>query len=400
MLIVKAAGWIQKQASMSVDLSKAKGGEILHDVTMLAGAVIRGKVLDADGSPLAGADVRVLSGGGFDPISMMGEGGTRHLTAADGTYELRDVSPSDAGGDSPFMARPVTTRPDGTTVEPEKPSTRVIVSADDRVSAKSEPFLVAAGATVDAPTVRLLAGATLRGKVREPSGRPAIGASIEVTMERSTEDWTFDAMNGRRGRRVAKTDAEGAFEVRALAKAKGTAVARGAGCAPASVAFEVGDGDPAPIELRLAEAGELKGRVATANGEPVAGASVRVERAPGSDAYLESATASTDKDGAFLFKGLPRTTARVSVTAKGYRTRTAGGSVNGEAIDVRLDVRNPNDERRREEIQKELLEIYGKFGTVKGEAERNARIQRMQALQQEQRDLDSDAVPSTLSDPK
>lgn len=400
MLIVKAAGWIQKSASMSVDLSKAKAGEVLHDVTMLAGAVIRGKVLDADGSPLVGAEVRVLAGGGFDPISMMGGGGARNLTGADGSYEIRDVAPSDAGGDSPFMARPVTTRPDGTTAEPEKPSTRVLVSADDRVTAKSEPFFVAAGATVEAPAVRLLAGATLHGKVREPSGRPAIGASVEVSLDRSTEDFTFDTMSGRRGKRVVKTDAEGAFEVRALAKAKGSALARGAGFAPASVSFEVGDGDPAPIELRLAEAGELKGRIATPNGEPVAGASVRVERAPGSDAYLEPATASTDKDGVFLFKGLPRTTVQVSVTAKGYRTRTASGSVNGEAVDVRLDARNPNDERRREEIQKELQEIYAKFGTVKGDAERNDLVQRMQALQQEQRDMDSDASPSTRVDPK
>jgi hypothetical protein len=401
MLIVKAAGWIQKQDSMTVDASKAKDGEIVHDVTLLAGAVVRGKVLDADGSPLAGAEVMMIGGGGFDPVSLMGGGGPKNVTAADGSYEIRDAS-----GGSPFMApRAVPTKPGDPAPEPEKPSSQVLVTAEDRVAAKSERFAVAAGATVDAPTVRLSAGATLRGKVREPSGRPAVGASVEVAMERSPEDWMLQAMPGRGTKRTIKTDADGAFVVRALGKAKGSVIARGTGFAPARVAIEVGEGDPAPIELRLAEAGELTGRVTAPSGEPVAGASVRVEipPTPGADVYLESAMASTGADGTFRFKNLPRATLQVSVTAKGFRTRSASGVVGGEAIDVRLETRNADEERRREEIQKELTEIYGKFGAVKDDAERTALIQRMQALQQEQRDLESDAgtpAPPTRVDPK
>ncbi len=403
MVTVKASGWIQKPDSMSVVTANAKDGEVVHDITMLAGAIVRGKVIDSDGSPVVGAEVQIAAGGGFDMASMMGGGGGRKVTtAADGTYEIRDVSPSTPDDSAMSSIREALAPGSPPSEPPQAPklSSRVSVTAEDRVAAKSEPFLVEAGATVDAPTVKLSAGATLRGKVREPSGRPAVGATVEVSMERDGTP-NFEEMVGGAKAKSAKTDSDGAFVVRALGKAKGSVVAKAKGFAPAKAAIEVGDVDPAPIELRLHEVGTLKGRVLTPGGEPIEGATISVSgSAGGSDAaYVESAFASADKEGNFQFEGLPRVVVSLSVAAKGHRGRTVSGSVGGEPVEVRLEPRNPGDERRREEISKELMEIYGKFGSVKDAAERQALAQRMSALQQEQRELESTEGPASEPTP-
>lgn len=401
MLVVRASGWTQKQDSMQLEASKAKDGELEHDVTMLASATVRGKVLDATGAPIAGAEVRVSTGGGFDMFDALGGGSPAVVTAQDGSYELRDVAPAEAPRERPKDAT------DGADVAaPFGGSSRggvyVSVSAEDYVPAKSEPFGVASGGTVDAPVVRLSHGAALRGKVREPSGRPAANALVEVQLERSAMEFTMDAVRGG-GRLKARTDADGAFVVRSLPKGKGTAIARATGFAPTRVELEVGEADPAPVELTLAEATELRGRVASPEGAPIVGATVRLEAPalrPGAAAppYVEPASAVTDATGAFVLKGLPRVPVALHVSASGRKGRTLSVVAGGDAVDVRLDARDATAERRREEIKKELAEIYQQFAAVKDDTERNALVQRMMALQREQGELESDGETASPSD--
>ena len=390
MLLVTAPGWIQDEASRAVSTAASKDGEVVHDVTMLAGAVVRGTVVDADGSPFAGAEVRISTEGSFDVLEMMG-GSARHATTAvDGTYELRDVAPTSTTPS--FVTTPPRATGDGTATEtaPEPPrgQARVVVTAADRVSARSEPFAIEAGATIEAPGVKLGMGATLKGRVVEPSGRPAAGASVEVSMNRSAEEWTQSQFSGRNRASIVRTDAEGVFSVRALGKGTGSVVARAKGFAASMTAIKIEDGEPAPVEVRLREAGEIRGRVATPGGAPIAGALVRASAKPGDAVWLDSAMTTSDKDGAFSLKGLPKSTLLLSVTAKGHRSKSVDGTAGGEALDVRLEPRGADDERRREELKKELQDLYTKFATVKDDAERNALIARMGELQREQADLE------------
>lgn len=395
-LHVSAPGWTQPRASMEIPPSETKDGEVRHDVTLIAGAVVRGQVLDADGSPLAGASVRIDGVGDFDETDVGGGAPSFVTTAADGTYELRDVAPSEVA-DEPETPEAGS---DGASLrESPKPSTRVLAAAEERLSATSEPFVVTAGATVTVPPLKLTAGATLRGSVREPSGRPAAFVRVEVGMGKHAEARLWMPLDDVNRPRTIRTDGAGGFVVRGLPAAEGHVIARARGFAPAGAAFEVTDGDPAPLELRLLASGELRGLVTGAGGVPIAGATVGVETtAHDPDAvYVEATSESTDADGRFALKGLPRTALSLSVRARGYRPRTVTGLPGGDAMDVELVVRGPADERRRQEIAKELFALRTKRATASEGEERRSLDARESALRQELAELGDDSDESGVT---
>lgn len=393
---VSAPGWTQPEEAMEVATSKAKDGEVRHDVTMIAGAIVRGKVFDQDGSPLAGATVTIDGTVGFDETDIGGGARSTVTTQADGSYELRDVAPSRAAEEPTTPDESSAAKPSN---EAPKPSARVSVSAEERLSATSEPFVVVAGATVTVPALKLRAGATLHGSVREPSGRPAAFARVEVSMGKRSDYRMWASMDDENRQRAARTDAEGAFVVRGLPVAKGWAIAHLRGFAPAGGAFEVGDGDPAPIELRLFASGELRGRVMGAGGVPIAGATVRVETTAHDPdvVYVEPASVPTDVDGRFALKGLPRTTLLVAVRAKGHRPRTVNGLPGGDAMEIELEARGPADERRRQEITKELVVLRLKLATATDAEERRTMEARTSALREELAALGDDSDESGLT---
>lgn len=393
-ILARAPGWHQSQTSMQVDASKAKDGEIVHDITLTASAVVRGKVLDADGSPVAGAEVRVV-GGDFNVMDMIGGGGTLPVTGADGSYEIRDVGPSEAS-DVPAMPSAAVEAGGGDTKAPAPAAPRVApshvsVTAQGRVPADSEPFTIGEGATVDVPVIRMSVGATVRGRVFEPSGRPAAGATVEVSIERGgTPDFT--SMMRRSKAPPIRSDDDGSFVVRGLSKGKGTVTARASAFAPARVAIEVGEGDPAPIEIKLPDTGDLTGRVVDGGGQPIGGAIVTVEGsdAPGGSGaapYVEFASATAAKDGRFTLKTLPRGVIRIRARANGFKSRAVEATVGSDVGELRLEARGAGDQQRLEEIKTELQGIYMKFASAKGE-EQQQLMKRMQALQAEQRELE------------
>lgn len=76
------------------------GSEVARDITLQAGAVLQGRVTDAQGDPIAGAVIRAydeafdevfIQSGQFDYESMLGFPSAR--SAADGTYRIDDVAP-------------------------------------------------------------------------------------------------------------------------------------------------------------------------------------------------------------------------------------------------------------------------------------------------------------------
>jgi hypothetical protein len=127
--------------------------------------------------------------------------------------------------------------------------------------------------------------------------------------------------------------------------------------------------------------------------------SVEGPAAGADEVYVVPASTRADKDGRFVLTGLPRTTLSVAVRANGHRPRTVTGLPGGDAMEVELVVRGPADERRRQEITKELVLLRMKHATANDTAVRRSLDARESALRQELAALgdDSDETGVTVT---
>jgi protocatechuate 3,4-dioxygenase beta subunit len=407
-LTAKAPGWIQpmSQADQTMGGVKVPAGatEVTHDFVLRPASTVRGRVVDADGKGVAGAEV-TLESGGLSGMAGLLFGTKEAVTAADGAYVLFDLEeaklPEKKDGGEPAAGE-----------EPEIPffggssgGPRVRATARGFVSATSEPFAIGAGANVTAPTIKLSRGATVRGRVTEPGGKPVAGATVEVGYE-SAGGAFFDEMFGgsRAGAATTlRTAADGTFAAETVPSGPVTFTASAPGWAPTRVGVTVaGEAAPEPFDLRLRPAREIRGRVTGPDGAAVAGASVSVAGGTGggAEAYVAPVSASSGADGTFALKGLPPGSHAVSVRAKGFAPWT-GPAEAGDSLDVRLSAQKAGA-ARKEEIQKEMGEIGMKFMATKDKAEREALQRRILELQQEQQaldggeDADEDAMPGPV----
>lgn len=136
------------------------GGEGTIDITLPAGGIISGTVVDTAGKPVRNARVRVANAG-WD-----WGGGSEGRTADDGTFEMKGVKPG--------ARRVVAER--GWWDSMRKPG-----STDDDV--QGEQVTVAAGRTA---TVRLVVESrdgVIRGSVRDERGEPVIDAWVTTSRE-------------------------------------------------------------------------------------------------------------------------------------------------------------------------------------------------------------------------
>jgi hypothetical protein len=210
------------------------------DVFLAPAVPIAGLVVDEDGAPIGGAEVRLLGAGGrASLISIPG----RFLTAADGTFRA---------------AAPL-----GAVLEAHKPgfypgSARVDLQAmvDGRIRIQ-----LGAAAAGPAPPRGALAG-----RVVGPDGRPVPGALVEAA---KTHGWAYS------GTPVAQavTDADGRFHVGDLARSPHQLTVRADGFVPEVVGRVL----PGAAELRitLSAGGRVHGCVRDAGGAPVAPYSIR-----------------------------------------------------------------------------------------------------------------------------
>lgn len=146
-------------------------------------AIVRGRVLDDGGTPLARARVRA---------ALPGPGGQRVvITEADGRYEFRDL---------PRMTLLVTaTRAGYTGTRWSREAMRSVTIGDDEVREDVDLVLVRSGAIV--------------GHAFDPEGEPLVGASVHAHLVRR-------ASRGRRALSVGSTDTtddRGAFRLHSLA---------------------------------------------------------------------------------------------------------------------------------------------------------------------------------------
>jgi protocatechuate 3,4-dioxygenase beta subunit len=182
------------------------------------------------------------------------------------------------------------------------------------------------------PAEELPSTRVLLGRVLGPDGRPVAGAWVETARMLAAE-----------------TDGEGRFRLAGLGPGATVSLRARApglrGSAPSSVVSR--DGIPEPLEIRLAPAAALDGRVTDAAGRPAAGVPVLLEtlgedsgeETPAGDPAAGARTL-TDDDGRYAFDSLEPGRRRLSALRPGGR-RLAGASLDLHNGPNRLDLAQP-----------------------------------------------------------
>lgn len=244
-----------------------------------AGIVIAGRVLDARGAPVAGADVHCGPRAAGDRIA---------TSSPDGTFAAR------------------------------------IAAAEAVISASAPGFgpseEVALRATGDAQPVTLTLTeplGSLDGTILVPGGRPPSQATIEVgAAAPARSDPQASRPTGSRAvSSTTEADAHGRFRVDGLLPGTVKVLVVAAGCAPWHGEAVVRPNTTTALEVTLETGVALTGRVRNAAGEPMAGVRVWVEELGGRRSML------TDAEGGYAFRHIGRGSNRVGVDAG-----TSGGA--------------------------------------------------------------------------
>jgi protocatechuate 3,4-dioxygenase beta subunit len=240
---------------------------LVLDVEVTRLALIRGRVVDAQGTAVAGANVTVSpsdeAAGAYDKDSVLAKGAT---TGAGGGFELAVF---------PGEVKLAADAPSG--------HGRVVVSG------------VPPAGVHEGVEIKLADHATVAGIVRGPDGAVVAGATVHATIR----------VPGTRivERKSVETDGGGRFRFDKVLPASVTLEARAIGFGPSKPTNVY----PAPgqalddVALQLSEPLEIAGRVIDGSGAPVPDAKVAIERA-GSRAARTPAQ--TGADGTFRFLDL------------------------------------------------------------------------------------------------
>ncbi len=151
-------------------------------------------------------------------------------------------------------------------------------------------------------------GIALTGKVVDTDGKPIAYASVSANTARAARGSGPTRWTG------AQTEADGTFVVHGLTEGKYKVDADATDYLdmPDPVEIEVGASSPEPLTLTLEKGGEIEGKVTDAEGQPVAGATVRVSNS----GWGSSST--TADDGSYHLRGAKPGTHRVSAS-RGWR---------------------------------------------------------------------------------
>lgn len=291
-------------ASRTVAPEPARGAQPLRIVLSPARSA-RGRVVDAQGLPVAGAEVRLA------PSPLPGQ----HSPAA------KRAEP--AVEEDPFAAR---TDARGHFAIAQVPAAQVNLTARKRNHAPSLVrgirILPGPGAA-DLGTVVLRPGARIAGRVIDRKGRPVPSAGVHVVESLDPLDGRSARLEGQKPDAVSGAD--GQFALQDLASGLPlNLLVRAPGHLPAGLR-NVRPPNSKPLMVLLEAAAQLRGQVVSAEGEPVAGASVdfiweatvpdRPDRKTGPP--IER-SATSDRDGRFELRDLPTGTASVSAWAQGH----------------------------------------------------------------------------------
>lgn len=291
-------------------------------VTIRRGVVLKGRVSDPDGNPIAGAEVsagrsfsvRSSSGGSLTRMRIeMMEAPRTVRSGGDGAFELRGLAP---GGVS------------------------VTVKAPGRATETVDPVLLVRGARPDPVEIVLVPGATISGRIVRRTGEGASGYFVQAQNPRKP--------SGGPGNPSATPEADGTFRIEGLRAGEtydlqlfGGGAGFGPGPRKAGI-LAPADG----VEWVVEGIGRIEGSVVDGKtGQPLGafevsyqpdrpgmGGVFRVGRGGGRFAGgAGEAQLVESPDGRFALEEVPAGKWQVVVTAKGYQVGRAAGVVVEEA---------------------------------------------------------------------
>jgi len=281
-----------------------KAGERLQNVDFIlkAGLGARGRVVDAKGQAVAGAEIRALRrtgrGGGRFLVVGGRQGPADAVSAADGAFSVSGLEEGDY---------------------------EVLVSRQGFGPKTASLSVKGPGQSTWAPIV-LSEGAAVSGFVRDSQGAPIGGATVFLIGESA-------------GPQTASTGGDGVFRLGDLVPGKAVMIAVNAeGYAPARSSAT----PPAnSVAIVLTNTGTIRGRVQDSSGSPISEFTVTLSagarggfgnlllRAPGGGVPGPQNVRSAD--GSFEIGNVPPGTWTVRASAAGYRTADVGGVSVGSA---------------------------------------------------------------------
>lgn len=245
------------------------GEEVELTLTIPLGFHVDGIVVDANGQPVAGAEILADESGQGWTADVVGHSG------ADGRFHVRSVA-------------------DGLCW--------LSASASGFAPSARYNLMCGSGRTPGVQLTLPAPGGSLAGTVRGAGGQPIAHAQLlvgdeqaygHVTVPEGVQAWRASA------RRV-NADENGHFEVIGLAAGTQAVRVRARDFAPWTGGAEVTAGETAQLTVTLQAEASVEGTVTDASGAPVAG----VEIHSGSGGFLDRVT-SSGSDGSFLVRGLP-----------------------------------------------------------------------------------------------
>ena len=387
MVLASKPGYVQV---MKGDVGFAAGMHMQDaeiDVTMQRAASVSGRVLLPGGKPAVGARVKAAGKGDQGMVAALTGGAAETITNAEGRYVLDGVQPGD--------------------------KVHVMARHAGYLDVQTEPFSVAQAGATQAPDLELREGLVLEVKVLRPDGSTAPGAYVEVDLTASDEvDW--EPFSGYGNFSEQRTRDDGTTRVRDVPPGTATITANLDGHAPGRTRIEIpkrsGETRDVKAVVRLREGMAIEGRVVDQDDEPIEGAELMLsgltregQRADPSGGAVplpvdpSSSTAPdwvptlhemTGKDGTFTFEGIPDVRVKLDVSAKGYTNAEEVFQPGRGELVIRLTKRDAGAMQRIEAIEKELMGLYGKIGTAKDDASREALMERIRALQMQKAELE------------
>jgi protocatechuate 3,4-dioxygenase beta subunit len=281
-----------------IEIDPAAGDLYLGDTALFPEGLLRGRVVDGEGEPVAGAEIHgeMTSFPSIVRDLLDGERGQAPLAVTDARGEFS------AGGFVPAEPLMVRAELDGATSE--------------------ERLTLAAPEPVPVELV-LIPPARIAGTVVDADGRPVAGASVAPSNMSTGQQSHF---------RWARADTDGRFEVTVAEPGRAILVANARGHARSEpVEIEVTGGQRVEdLTLALRRGHTLEGRVVDPAGRPIEG--VELSASPGSEVVW------TDADGRFAIEDRPAGTVVLNLRQEGHLSRELPVDLvpDGELVEVVL----------------------------------------------------------------
>lgn len=186
----------------------------------------------------------------------------------------------------------VSAKEDGSfTLENVRPGPNTVFAWSDGFARASITVEVAPDETTSNAVLRLSPGATISGVVIDPSGNPLRRADVRLRQPGAERYRSMERV---------RTQNDGAFEFSALPEGEYLVTAEHKDFSEKEASVYAGAGHPAQVTLQLSAGGVIEGRI-TSGGKPLSNASVYAQSMAGGSGK----SARTDESGFYQIVGLP-----------------------------------------------------------------------------------------------